>query len=411
MRVLYITHDGLTDHIGQSQVLPYLQGLAKLGFAISIISAEKSVNSAKCASLEPQLKSADIGWHYVTYHNKPPLISTVFDLCRMYWLARKLACGTTFGLVHCRGFLPTYLGLLIRRRFGIPFIFDFRDFWLDRRLISSPYKFVYRFLKKREGWMIRSADHIVTLTKKAKGILQQNYLSGSVTNESDKITVIPTCADFSHFDTRSMNVADRRATRQLLGIGPEETVLGYLGTISPDYMPEAIFRAFLILRSIRPGTKFVFISLTPVSEIMRYATTYGVDERDVLVIAAERADIPQYLAIFDLSVVFVRPDLSTAGVSPTKLNELLACNIPVLANAGVGDLDLIVKPEVNDSVLLNDFSELALRKSILELLQIVDSPLRRGRDGSMQFSLVEGISRYHVVYSRFVQPDEAVVRN
>jgi glycosyltransferase involved in cell wall biosynthesis len=410
MRILYITHDGLTDHIGQSQILPYLLGLSKLGFAISIISAEKSGNSAKCVSLALQLKSTSIGWHYVTYHNKPPLISTVFDLCSMYWLARKVVCVSPVGLVHCRGFLPTFIGMLIKRRFRVPLVFDFRDFWADRRLISSPYKFVYRFLKRREGWMIRSADHIVTLTEKAKGILQRDYLSGSVLNKSDQITVIPTCADFSHFDTRGISVANRRATRQSLGIGTGETVVGYLGTLHPDYMPEAIFRAFLVLRSLRPGAKFVFISLTAVAEIMRYATIYGLDERDVLVIAAVRADVPRYLSIFDLSIVFVRPDRSTAGVSPTKLNELFACNIPVLANAGVGDLDLIVKPEVNDSVLLYDFSEVTLMKAIRELLQIVDSPLRRGRDGSIQFSLDKGIDSYHTVYSRFVQPEKAFAR-
>ena len=404
MRVLYITHDGLTDHIGQSQVLPYLLGLAKLGFAISIISAEKSGNSAKCASLEPQLKSADIGWHYATYHNKPPLISTVFDLCRMYWLARKVVCGSTFGLVHCRGFLPTFVGLLIKRRFGIPLIFDFRDFWADRRLISSPYKFAYRFIKRREGWMIRSADHIVTLTKKARGILYENYLSEVDPNKLEQFTVIPTCADFAHFDTRGIPATDRHATCKALGIEPEDVVFGYLGTIAADYMPEAIFQAFRVLQSIRPKAKFLFVSLTAENVIMRYATTYGVDKKDVLVVAASRADVPRYLAIFDLAVVFIRPDFSTAGVSPTKLNELFACNIPVLVNSGVGDLDSIVKPEVNDSVLVHDFSEMALTKAIEALLNIVRAPVRHGRDASIQYSLDEGIRLYRSVYSRFVQP-------
>ena len=39
--VLYISYDGMTDPLGQSQVLPYLTGLSKKGFNIILISFEK----------------------------------------------------------------------------------------------------------------------------------------------------------------------------------------------------------------------------------------------------------------------------------------------------------------------------------------------------------------------------------
>lgn len=404
MHILYITHDGLTDHIGQSQVLPYLLGLANEGFAISIVSAEKGAKADKCRELAERLKATGIGWRYVTYHRNPPLISTAFDLLRIYWISRRVLRNSKIGLVHCRGFLPTFIGLLLKREFNLPLIFDFRDFWADRRLHSSPYKFVYRFIKRREGWMVRNADHIITLTEKAKSILQQAYLEEPGQRKREQFTVIPTCADFSLFDTRGVSDAERRATRKALGIDAHDIVFGYLGTIHPDYVPEAMFCAFRLLRSLHPNSKFLFVSLTPSEEIIRYAKACGVDEKDISVVSANRADVPRYLAIFDLSVVFIRPDPSTAGVSPTKLNELFACNIPVLANAGVGDLDHIVKPEINDSVLVHDFSEAALMTALHDLMNIVRSPLRRGRAASMQFSLDEGIRRYRAVYSRFVQP-------
>ena len=40
-KILYISYDGMTDQLGQSQVIPYMQGLAKLGQKITILSAEK----------------------------------------------------------------------------------------------------------------------------------------------------------------------------------------------------------------------------------------------------------------------------------------------------------------------------------------------------------------------------------
>ena len=39
--ILYLSYDGMTDPLGQSQVLPYLIGLTKEGFTFHIISFEK----------------------------------------------------------------------------------------------------------------------------------------------------------------------------------------------------------------------------------------------------------------------------------------------------------------------------------------------------------------------------------
>ncbi|MCJ7779060.1 MAG: glycosyltransferase [Sedimentisphaerales bacterium] len=404
MRVLYITHNGLADHIGQSQVLPYLLGLANEGFAITVVSAEKSTKISFRKDITEQLKSADIDWHIVTYHNKPPLISTVFDLFRMYWISQRIVRRSDIRLIHGRSFFPVFIGLLIKQRFNIPLIFDFRDFWADRGMFSKPFKFVYRFFKGREGWMIRNSEHIVTLTEKAKSILHQAYLHDHEQPLDERFTVIPTCVDVDLFDTRGISDADRLAVREVLGIDDSNLVFGYLGTFHTDYIPAEMFRAFRILRSLEPNAKFLFVSPSTREEIIRYAEACGVDETDIRVVSADRADVPKYLSVFDLSVVFIRPDASTAGVSPSKLAELFACNIPVLASAGVGDLDAIVRPEINDSVLVHDFSDESLKKAITQLLDIVRSQVRNGRAASMQFSLAEGVRRYGTVYSRFVRP-------
>ena len=43
--ILYLTYDGITDPLGQSQILPYLFGLSKNNnYKITIISFEKNEN-------------------------------------------------------------------------------------------------------------------------------------------------------------------------------------------------------------------------------------------------------------------------------------------------------------------------------------------------------------------------------
>jgi hypothetical protein len=36
-KVLYLSYDGMTDPLGQSQVIPYLKGLADAGHQITIV--------------------------------------------------------------------------------------------------------------------------------------------------------------------------------------------------------------------------------------------------------------------------------------------------------------------------------------------------------------------------------------
>jgi glycosyltransferase involved in cell wall biosynthesis len=410
MRVLYITHNGLLDHIGESQIVPYLVGLARQGFLITIISAEKAANAdrPRRRELEKQLGESLIEWHSIRYHKWPPLISTALDLMRLYLLAAKVARRGEVGLLHCRGFLPALVGSLAKRRFGIPTIFDFRDFWADRGMYAKRFKAVYRWFKAREGWMVRSADHVVTLTARARRILWESYLRETPGSSTDRITVIPTCADFSLFDPRRSSEADREACRQALGIPRNSLVLGYLGTFHDDYLPAEMFHAFRLLQVVEANSVFVLVSPTDSRDIFPRAAECGIEPASIRVVSATRDGVPGYVAIFDLSVVFIRADASTAGVFPTKLAELFACNIPVLVNGGIGDLDEIVRPETNDSVVVQSFSDEALLNGITELVGIVRSSERRGRINSLDLSLEEGIRRYRSVYLRFVRPQSFV---
>ena len=78
--VLYLSYDGLTDPLGQSQIIPYLLGLQENGFKITVIAFEKPDNFEKNRSRVEQALGQKIRWIPLTYHKKPPVISTVFDL-------------------------------------------------------------------------------------------------------------------------------------------------------------------------------------------------------------------------------------------------------------------------------------------------------------------------------------------
>src|SRR5690606_15899565 len=90
-KVLYLSYDGMTDPLGQAQVVPYLAGLAARGYQISLVSCEKP---ERFADGEPAtrraLSNAGIHWHPIPYTKRPPVASTVWDLAMLHRAARAL---------------------------------------------------------------------------------------------------------------------------------------------------------------------------------------------------------------------------------------------------------------------------------------------------------------------------------
>ena len=84
MKILYLSYDGMTDSLGQSQVLPYLLRLAEKGFAYTIISFEKEENFiTNKSTIENLLKGTCIKWVPLKYTKRPPVLSTIFDVWKL----------------------------------------------------------------------------------------------------------------------------------------------------------------------------------------------------------------------------------------------------------------------------------------------------------------------------------------
>jgi len=406
-KALYLTQDGITDHIGQAQVAPYILGLARAGHEIHLVSCEKPGRDALQAKYRALFDSAGVKWSWVPYANKPPLVSSFWMLWRMYGLARKIAAAERPDIIHCRAYLPLELAVPLKRDFGAKLLVDFRDFWADVGIEKKPFKFVYRHLKRREPTYICAADHIVTLTERAADILMDWYPS-AVGGSRDNYTVIPCCADFGHFDPARVDPARVAAHRSELSLG-EGPVLLYLGSIGYDYLLPEMLLTFKALLALRPSARFLFVSNNAREEVERQAAISGVPVDAIRYVSVDRSEVPEYIALADMSVVYIRPTLSKAGCSPTKLAELLALNVPVIANSGVGDMDAIVDYERNGSVIVPDFEPETLRSALQRVLDLPKDRRSAIRGASTEFTLEEGISRYASIYERLA-PSAALSR-
>ena len=160
MRVLYISYDGMTDPLGQSQVIPYLSKLSKHNIEFHILSAEKTENFSKNKErISEILDNTGIEWHYIKYNKKPPVLSTIKDIRKLNKKATYLHKKYSFDLCHCRSYISAFAGLKLKNKFSLPFLFDMRGFYADERVdgnlwnLKNPvFNQVYKFFKRKDDF-------------------------------------------------------------------------------------------------------------------------------------------------------------------------------------------------------------------------------------------------------------------
>jgi glycosyltransferase involved in cell wall biosynthesis len=400
-QILFISIDGMTDPLGQSQVIPYLEKLAAKGFSITIVSCEKPHNFAKQASaVRAKLELAGIGWKYCFYSQKLPLLSQWRNTRQLARLAKEEAERHQGKVIlHCRSYLPALVGLRLKKSSGARFLFDMRGFWADERREGGIWKksnpvhnLLYRYFKKKESELIAGADHIVTLTEKARQLLRGRHVA------AQQIDVIPCCADTDHFRLKDPDAS--RHAKQQLGIDPSAFVWGYLGSLGTWYMLDEMLDLFARYLQRNPDSVFLFITQDNAAQIIARATHKNIPARHILVRAASREEVPALVSVFDAGLFMIRPTFSKQGSSPTKMAEILACGIPVVTNAGIGDSEDIIR-QSHCGALITGFNTQAYDATFDKLYEAISRDPRFYREVAIRyFSLEAGVRTYEQIYRK-----------
>ncbi|HET7710066.1 MAG TPA: glycosyltransferase [Sphingomicrobium sp.] len=394
-RVLFLSYDGLTDPLGRSQILPYLQGLAGRGHAITVVSFEKPGRSeSERGAVVAACAEAGIDWQPQTYHARPPVLSTLRDVRAMARAAERLQRGNGFDIVHCRSYISALVGLRMKRRHGLRFLFDMRGFYVDERIDMGLWRpgnplfaLIIGFFRKREAAFFTEADAIVSLTHAGADRLK--------TWTDVLITVIPTCVDFDHFRLRSAE--EKAAARRTLGIPADAAVLAYLGSISDRMLAREMLEAFRVFEAKRRNAVFLVIATQGEEELRAKAKQLGIAQEKILFRPRRREEVPAAVGAADAGIAFYRPGEAMAGCSPTKLGEMLALGIPVLLNSGVGDVDRIVA-DIGAGAVVPSFDEQSLAQGV-EALAHAPPPDRIRGAAQRWFDLQTGVEIYHQLYT------------
>ena len=182
--VTYLSMDPLTSTVGSSQVLAYVQRLARRGIDVDLVTFEHSVDSA----LQTHLSDLGVKWRPQRF-GRPGAVAGLGRVLRAARVIRGAA------LVHARSDMAAASTMLA----GIDrWVWDVRSLWVDQKVASgvvrlgSPPEKAMRWVERRAA---RQCSAVLTLTESAIDELDRRY-EGVV---SPKARVVTTCTDLDRF--------------------------------------------------------------------------------------------------------------------------------------------------------------------------------------------------------------------
>lgn len=404
--VLFISYDGLLDPLGGSQILPYLHSIRQHPRPLHILSYEKPARfKAGGELLKAELASFGIGWTPLSFTTHFGKLGKLWDLSRMYEVALYLQLKHRFGVIHCRSYQAMQVGALLSKLTGVKVLFDMRGLWVDERVDGDIWKLdnsidasIFKLYKHVESSLLLSASHIVALTERVVPELYK--LSPDM---SAPITVIPCCADFEHFILPTAK--QRMATRQELGLPENAFVLSYLGSLGTWYMLDEMLQLFGQAAAEREEVHFLLITKDWRAEHEALITALGLSHlrTRIHVHEAKRDQVPAYIGCSDLMLSFIKPAYSKMASSPTKIAEALAVGVPVVSNAGIGDIDdMTTRLQAGAVIDLDKPDSLFTIVSSLDSLKKMGGPKLRTRAKSELDLHVAALS-YKKIYEQLEQ--------
>ena len=401
-RVLFISYNGMLEPLGQTQVLTYLRELAQRGVKFTLLSFERDKaftpeGARECERLKEELQRQGIEWHWLRYHQRPSLPATLYDVVQGIRVASRLVRQNRIELVHARAHIPATIALALKRKFGIKMIFDVRGLMAEEYVDSQHWPaggLRVRVTKATEKRIFAASDAVVTLTERIWPIIKD---WDGLKDRDVQHAVVPCCVDLSTF---RFDDEMREKLRAELGLG-ERLTLVYSGSLDGWYLTEGMADFFAAIVRRHADAHLLWLTVGSRERVQQLMSARGIANDNFSVHAVAPKDVPAYLSAGDVGISFIKRCFSKLASSPTKNGEYLACGLPIVINAGIGDSDRLA--EVSDAaILVDEVNEQNFERAWLAVQNVAGQPQMKVKARELaerEFDLVSvGGARYASLY-------------
>lgn len=385
-KILYISYDGALDPLGGSQVVPYVLGLARAGYQMTLLTYEKADKLAaqsRVDALRAKLAAASVEWLPQPYHSGLSVLTTTIDL-----LLGGLAVSRRgkFDLLHARSYPSALLAQQLARLWRVPWVFDVRGFYPEERVDGGIWPkdgALFKLTKRLERSFDGHAAAIVTLTHASVPIIEKRVRAA---RGKAQVHMIPTCVDLDRFTPRLRD--------------QEKFTLAYVGSLGTWYLTEPMMRFAKLAQQAKEDVHIRFVTNDPVTKVTALAAQHGVDLQRFSVDSVAHEDVSDAVGPAGATFFFIQPAFSKVASAATKFGESLAMGLPVVINAGVGDSEQLVVGR-GLGLVVKDFSDEALSSAAQQIRAMADDQALRARCRRVAdevFSLQRGVQSYVAIY-------------
>ena len=344
--ILHLCYLGIGEPLVQTQVVPYLAGLAAAGYQIVLLTFEPTALSRR-ERLRHQwmLRARDIEWHSLRYHKRPALPATLFDVSAGILYGAYLVLTRHIDVVHARGHVPAAMAVVLKHLLGARMVFDVRGLMADEYVDAGLWRKhgpLFSLVKRFEDVFLANADAAVVLTRRV-----ERWWSDSGRFPARlPVEVIPCCVDLGRFD---VDPPRRDVLRRGLALDGRP-VMVYAGKVGGWYMLREMIDFFQVAKAHFPDLCFVLLTQSDPARAEEAFASKRVGREAYRCLTVLPSDLPAYLSLADFAISFRAPRFSQIAASPTKMAEYLAAGLPIVYNAGIGDLDELEADQVGACV-------------------------------------------------------------
>jgi glycosyltransferase involved in cell wall biosynthesis len=255
-----------------------------------------------------------------------------------------------------------FLGYIISRIRGVPFVFEVSDVWPDAAVACGivKNKILINLAHWLEMFCYNKSAHIIVLTR---GIYDNIITKGI---SKDKLSIITNGVDFSLFRFSESIYTRRESLRNKLGFG-DRFVAMYMGAHGAYNSLNTIIDAALLLKD---DPRFLFVLVGDGDEkvkleqkVIQLCLTNVIFLRPV-----PRVDSPLLLECADTFLLPNRKGAFFAGNLPNKLFDYLASARPIIVS-GIGETPELVMSAECGMVGYPEDAE-AITKSLVKLVEM-----------------------------------------
>ena len=255
---------------------------------------------------------------------KSPLLHYTFNAPYHFYRFNQLVRDGGFDVIVAANVLAGTAVIRAAKRYHVPVLFDLKDWFPDSAAAYFKNSFLQELVRK-SVWAITRynlsrSDRITTvspsLVEKLSGL---DFSAGLITNGVDTDIFRP------------MEGGD---TRRELGIGEDEFVIGFSGSVERWYALDEMIRALPEILQIRPKTRLLIVGGSLFTgyqnELRSLAEDLGVIDRVIFTGTKPYQELPRYIACMDACTIPLSPPQWGDIALPNKFFEYSACGKPII---------------------------------------------------------------------------------